>query len=77
VNTSHYCFDSSVVFPLLSLIDNNNDQKEYYLTDIIQLLSGRGELVETITVDDPMVLRGINTREELLEAEAFLKKRDS
>lgn len=75
VNTSHYCFDADRVFPLLSRLGTDNDQGEYYLTDIIELLTARGEPVETLSVDDPDVLKGINTVAELKAAEDVLKQK--
>ncbi|MBN2416239.1 NTP transferase domain-containing protein [bacterium] len=75
VNTSHYCFDADRVFPLLSALSTDNDQGEYYLTDIIELLTARGQLIETLTVDDPDVLKGINTVAELKAAEDLLRRR--
>ncbi len=68
VNTSHYCFQAGSVFPLLSSLNRDNDQGEYYLTDVIQLLVQKGKGVETRTVDDPHVLVGINSRRDLNRA---------
>lgn len=73
VNTSHYCFRSEKVFPLLEKLGTNNDQGEYYLTDIIAMLSEADERIETLTVEDPDVLKGINDKAELSEAEDRLK----
>jgi bifunctional UDP-N-acetylglucosamine pyrophosphorylase/glucosamine-1-phosphate N-acetyltransferase len=68
VSTSHYCFKAEKVLPLLSKIRNNNVKKEYYLTDIIELLYKRGGKIDTIPVRDPLVLFGINTRSDLNKA---------
>lgn len=74
VNTSHYCFDAEKVLPLLDQLGTDNDQGEYYLTDIIHLLVARNETVESITSDDPNVLMGINNRLHLAEANEILRK---
>lgn len=74
VNTSHYCFRAEKIFPLLSRIDANNDQGEYYLTDVIQLLVQEGNRVETLTSDDPDILLGINSRLELSHAAQRLQR---
>lgn len=68
VNTSHYCFQAEKLFPLLSKLNTANDQGEYYLTDVIELLSRNGEWIEAMICPDPNVLRGINDRKELAEA---------
>lgn len=65
VLTSHYCFRTDKLFSALKKIRNNNTQKEYYLTDVIGILIGQGEKVETVTADDPVFLAGINTQDEL------------
>ncbi len=75
VNTSHYCFQSDKVFPLLSSLQQNNDQGEYYLTDVIQLLVQEGSRVETLTADDPNVLVGINSRSDLDNACRILQQK--
>ena len=67
VNTSHYCFQAGKVLPLLSELNTQNDQGEYYLTDIIQILTQQDDKVETITTKDPNVLIGINSRAHLIE----------
>ncbi len=72
VNTSHYCFDAGDLLPLLPSLTNHNDQKEYYLTDVISMLAAAGKRVESMTIEDPNILRGINSRRELSEAAALL-----
>ncbi|MBN2029237.1 NTP transferase domain-containing protein [bacterium] len=68
VNTSHYCFQAGEILPLLSSLKRDNDQGEYYLTDVIQLLVQKGSLVEALNADDPHVLIGVNSRGELNRA---------
>jgi bifunctional UDP-N-acetylglucosamine pyrophosphorylase/glucosamine-1-phosphate N-acetyltransferase len=68
VVTSHYCFRSDVVLPLLAEIKNDNPKREYYLTDIVGILTRYGYLCETLTVDDPMLVFGINDLEDLVRA---------
>jgi bifunctional UDP-N-acetylglucosamine pyrophosphorylase/glucosamine-1-phosphate N-acetyltransferase len=63
--TSHYVFRAGAVLPLLSEIRNDNAKKEYYLTDIVEVLARRGLRVETFPVPDPKLVLGINTVEEL------------
>jgi len=68
VNASIYLFDNRVVFPLLSTIDNRNAKKEYYLTDIIDILRRQNFLVQAVQADDCDIAIGINNRLELQEA---------
>ena len=74
VNTSHYCFRAEEVFPLLPLLKRDNDQKEYYLTDVIHLLVERQKKVETLTPNDPRILIGVNNRFELERAIKMFSK---
>lgn len=73
INTSHYCFKAEKVLPLLSQLTTANDQGEYYLTDIIHLLVGKKERIESILAKDPNVVIGINNRKHLGEAHQLLR----
>jgi bifunctional UDP-N-acetylglucosamine pyrophosphorylase/glucosamine-1-phosphate N-acetyltransferase len=75
VHVSIYCFRAAVVLPLLDEIKNDNAKKEYYLTDIIGILTRRGHKVETLTSDDPRTTLGINTPADLAEAERYFAGR--
>ena len=74
VNTSHYCFRAEKLFPCLDKLSTENDQGEYYLTDVIQMLAEEGETVESLTSDDPAVLMGINNRIHLAEAHEIMNR---
>jgi len=71
VHVSIYCFRASVVLPLLDEIRNDNAKREYYLTDIIGILTGHGNKVETLVSNNPHITLGINTPEDLAEAEKY------
>lgn len=73
VNTSHYCFRAEKIFPMLNELNTNNDQGEYYLTDIIEMLAQRNQTVESLTSQDPNILIGINDRHHLIACQQILK----
>lgn len=75
VNTSHYCFRAETVLPMLKKINTENDQGEYYLTDVIPMLASEGKRIESVTSDDPSVLMGINNRMHLSQAHGILRDR--
>jgi bifunctional UDP-N-acetylglucosamine pyrophosphorylase/glucosamine-1-phosphate N-acetyltransferase len=75
VHVSIYCFRAAVVLHLLDEIRNDNAKKEYYLTDIIGILAGRGHRVETLMSDDPRITLGINTPEDLVDAEKYFAEK--
>jgi len=59
----------------LPRLKNENRQKEYYLTDLVHLAFAEGRLVEGLPVPDPMEVVGVNTVEQLEEAERLLASR--
>jgi bifunctional UDP-N-acetylglucosamine pyrophosphorylase/glucosamine-1-phosphate N-acetyltransferase len=69
VNSSIYMFNNRIVFPLLYEIDNKNEKKEYYLTDIIKILKTRKFSIDAVIADDHFVSIGINNRIELQQAQ--------
>lgn len=75
VNTSVYCFRRSVLAPALRRIEPDNAQGEYYLTDVVEVLSAAGYEVESVLVHDPTETAGVNDRMQLAVAEAELRRR--
>jgi len=71
-NSGVYCFDKHLFLKALDEIDNNNIQKEYYLTDTIEYIVNNGFLVESLQIRDNTQLLGINTQEDLSLAEKIL-----
>ena len=71
-NSGVYCFDKSLFCKALGSIGNNNAQKEYYLTDTIEYIVVNGFAVETVQIRDAVQLSGINSQEDLQEAERML-----
>jgi bifunctional UDP-N-acetylglucosamine pyrophosphorylase/glucosamine-1-phosphate N-acetyltransferase len=74
-NTSIYCFRRSVLAPALRRITPENDQGEYYLTDVVEVLHDAGyPIVAVVTADDDEP-QGVNDRVQLARAEAALRRR--
>ncbi len=71
-NSGVYCFDKGLFCKALGSIGNNNAQKEYYLTDTIEYIVVSGFAVETVQIRDAVQLSGINSQEDLQEAERIL-----
>ena len=65
INTGIYCADSGFLFEAVGEISNDNAQKEYYLTDIIEIAGRKGYRAGSFVVSDPYEVMGINTPEEL------------
>ena len=47
INTGIYCADTPLLFETLGKVGNNNDQKEYYLTDIVEIARREGRVVRS------------------------------
>ena len=75
VNTSIYCFRRALLSPALRRLSPSNAQREYYLTDVVDVLSGAGYSVRSMVVDDPVETAGVNDRAQLAAAEAEVRDR--
>ncbi|MBV9214954.1 MAG: bifunctional UDP-N-acetylglucosamine diphosphorylase/glucosamine-1-phosphate N-acetyltransferase GlmU, partial [Acidobacteria bacterium] len=75
INAGIWCFETKKLFDALGLLDNNNAQKEYYLTDIPRILSDAGEEVAIFQCSDPAQVEGINDRSQLAAMESVLRSR--
>lgn len=75
VNPSYYCFRSADLFDGLSRITDDNQQGEYYLTDVPGILGGEGKtvaLVDAVPAEDVL---SINTPAQLQEVDRILRNR--
>ena len=52
-------------------LENNNAQKEYYLTDLVEMIFKENSNISTVDVDFREAM-GANTQEELKELEKFI-----
>jgi hypothetical protein len=72
VNGGIYYFESIILKQMIPLINNNNIQKEYYLTDIIKIIKETSNIeVETFEILDDFKYQilGVNTQDELFKLE--------
>jgi len=74
VNCGVYAFETDVLCKYLPLLQNNNAQNEYYLTDVIELIKN-GEQINIDLYDIPedkqIQIMGVNTIEQLTALEAL------
>ena len=75
INTGIYCFEAAPLFAALAGLTCNNAQGEYYLTDVLAILAQAGQQVGAVEVSDFQETLGINSRLQLAEAEAILRRR--
>ena len=68
--------DGSLLKFALNQINNHNAANEYYLTDLVEILSSKGVKIDCIQANPDEVL-GANTKHELHELESILRKMSS
>jgi len=77
VNVGIYLLESKVLKTYIPLINNNNSQNEYYLTDIFKLIINNSNIeINTYIVDKNLKyqINGVNTKEELILLEKSYNK---
>ncbi|HWR83563.1 MAG TPA: NTP transferase domain-containing protein [Candidatus Deferrimicrobium sp.] len=65
INTGTFCFDNQHLFSALREVDNSNVQREYYLTDTINILRRNKLAAAVVTADNADEVLGINSVEQL------------
>jgi bifunctional UDP-N-acetylglucosamine pyrophosphorylase/glucosamine-1-phosphate N-acetyltransferase len=75
INSSIYVFDSKKLFSALKEVTSDNAQHEYYLTDVPGIMKRRKEKVGICKIGDEWQLLGINTMEQLAEAERIIREK--
>jgi bifunctional UDP-N-acetylglucosamine pyrophosphorylase / glucosamine-1-phosphate N-acetyltransferase len=73
IGSSIYCFRYPLIRSGLSALTKNNQQGEYYLTDLIGWANGRGHRVFSVEAPDWREVVGINSRMELSEASRLMR----
>ena len=73
INSGIYAFDIKPLFDALRQIGSANAQGEYYLPDLVKIYRDRGLTVETVTLDQPREILGVNSRKELAQVAALLR----
>jgi bifunctional UDP-N-acetylglucosamine pyrophosphorylase/glucosamine-1-phosphate N-acetyltransferase len=75
VNTGLMAFAAGSLRRFLARLDNDNAQREYYLTDVIGLAVAAGIKVQGIVIHSKTEVLGINDRAQLAIAERTLQRR--
>ena len=72
INTGVICIKESILRKYINKIKNNNKQKEFYLTDLISLLSDNNHIVLSYSIKDEFETMGINSKKDLVSLERKL-----
>ena len=74
INSGIYCFDAKELYRALRSVEPANDQGEYYLTDVAEIIVRNGGKVNVFLHHDAREVSGINTRAELAEFENLIRR---
>lgn len=75
INCGMYVFNNNLLCKYLPYLTNNNAQKEYYLTDMIQIIKEHEQIVidtYEISKKQQHEIKGVNTKEQLMEVEQYI-----
>lgn len=75
INSGVYCFSLGALREAVALLKNDNDQGEYYLTDVLAYFVEKGQPVAGWKIEDAEEIGGINDRRQLAQAEKILGRR--
>jgi bifunctional UDP-N-acetylglucosamine pyrophosphorylase/glucosamine-1-phosphate N-acetyltransferase len=73
VNTGIYCFSYQELKKIITKIQPQNAQGEYYLTDVIALLAKQGKNLKAVRCSNPGEILGPNNRKALAETERVMQ----
>jgi bifunctional UDP-N-acetylglucosamine pyrophosphorylase/glucosamine-1-phosphate N-acetyltransferase/UDP-N-acetylglucosamine pyrophosphorylase len=74
VNMSTYVFDCQKMLAALDKLGNNNNQNEYYITDLPAIMLAAGEDVRALPVLKPIEALSVNTVEHLAAVEQAMNE---
>jgi bifunctional UDP-N-acetylglucosamine pyrophosphorylase / glucosamine-1-phosphate N-acetyltransferase len=74
INTGIYLFKCSSLFEAIKEINTNNKQKEYYLTDVIEIVKNQRKTVTAFCTKNNEEIIGINSRADLALVNKYLYK---
>jgi len=82
INPSLYLFRADVFYHGAGMIDNDNAQREYYITDVVRLLAGtrdaegnRRYRVRAVAAENSDWVQGFNSPDELLAIQDYVRRK--
>ena len=75
VNSGIYCIQAPFLFAALKRVGSANVQGEQYLTDVVAIAVTEQHTVAHVSVPEAQEIIGINTRVDLAQLEALLRRR--
>lgn len=75
INSGVYCFDIEELILALDKLKPNNSQKEYYITDVVNIMNKKGLKIGALITQDNTEILGVNDRMQLAMLTNVLKMR--
>jgi bifunctional UDP-N-acetylglucosamine pyrophosphorylase/glucosamine-1-phosphate N-acetyltransferase len=75
VNAGTYVFELAALRGAIPGLQPDNDQNEYYLTDVVGILAAQSLRVAGLQLEDPAEMAGVNSRTDLAEVHRLLNAR--
>jgi len=73
-NAGIYCFDTQFLQKNLSNLSNDNVQKEYYITDLVEIAISQEQNIKALVVNEDN-FKGVNSKIDLANAEVLHQNR--
>lgn len=73
VNISTFCFNNQLLFKHIDEIKDDNNQKEFYITDIVEIFNSHGLNVGSISIEDNKDSIGVNDLKTLAIVNEIVK----
>ena len=74
-NMGLYCYQAAPFWRHIQELRPDNPAREYYLTDMVEVLNRAGEAITAYQIADPREVLGINDRAELAAVDRLLRER--
>lgn len=75
INSGIFLVDTAKLKQYLPKLSNDNNQQEYYVTDLLGLMSEDGLRIRAHLINDPDEVIGINTRQQLWDVTKVMQTR--
>lgn len=72
LNPCYFCFEAKWLWENLKMLNTDNAQKEYYLTDLVKIAMKEKNQIQSININ-PNEALGVNSKEELEILEKLVK----
>jgi bifunctional UDP-N-acetylglucosamine pyrophosphorylase/glucosamine-1-phosphate N-acetyltransferase/UDP-N-acetylglucosamine pyrophosphorylase len=72
INTGIYCFDRKFLEAAIGLLRPDNNQAEFYLTDMVEIARSKKEKISVRLMADPRQVIGVNSPHELERVESLI-----